>query len=133
MNTSVIKCHAEHEWIDRSDREATDLLPENLDLRAEVEKLKNLLNQSTHKSAAKAGHAVRNGSAVATQIRFEALSDRIDDTAPSASSAPKDFLDFLDFFLLLSKKQTTAQRNKQPHRGTLSRARTPRRHAAATI
>ena len=43
MDTSVIESHAEHEWIDRSDREATNLLRENLDLRAEVEKLKNLL------------------------------------------------------------------------------------------
>ena len=111
MDTSVIKSHAEHEWIDRSDREATDLLPENLDLRAEVEKLKNLLHQSTHKSAAKAGHAVRNGSAVATQNRFEALSDRIDDTAPSASSAPKDFLAKLKETKNSPTKQTTTPRD----------------------
>ena len=64
MNTAVIKSHAEHECIDRSDREATDVLRENLDLRAEVEKLKNRLKQSTHKSVAKAGNAVPNGSAV---------------------------------------------------------------------
>ena len=92
MDTSVIKSHAAHEWIDRSNREATDLLRENLDLSAGVEKLKTLLKQSTHESAAKAGNAVPNRSAVATQNRFEALSDRMDDNAPSASSPPKDFL-----------------------------------------
>ena len=31
MDTSVSKSHAEHEWMDRSDKEATDLLRENLD------------------------------------------------------------------------------------------------------
>ena len=72
MDTSVIESHAEHDWIDRSDREATDLLRENLDLRAEVEKPKNLFKQSSHKSAAKAGNAIPSGSAVATQNRFEA-------------------------------------------------------------
>ena len=108
MDTSVIESHAEHEWIDRSDREATDLLRENLDLRAEVEKLKNLLKQSTHKSAAKAGNTVPNGSAVATQNRFEALESG---PAPSASSATKDFLAKLKESNNSPAKQTTTPRD----------------------
>ena len=111
MGTSVIESRAKHEWIDRSDREATDLLRQNLDLRAEVEKLKNLLKQSTHKSVAKAGNAIPNGSAVATRNRFEALSDRMDDNAPSASSALKDFLTKLKETNNSPAKQTTTPRD----------------------
>ena len=50
-------------------------------------------------------------SAVTTQNKFEALSDRMDDNAPSSSSAPKDFLAKLKESNTNPAKQTTTPRD----------------------